>query len=71
MTARTNRIQAIFQDARELQADALEMLAQGRVRNAAAKAWGQQGVSGWISRGHTSGQLFHPLLSQRRRMHPP
>ena len=40
MTARTNRIEAIFQDARELQADALEMLAQGRVRNAAEKAWG-------------------------------
>ena len=40
MTTRTNRIQAIFQDARELQADALEMLAQGRIRNAAEKAWG-------------------------------
>ena len=38
----TDRIQAIFQDARELQADALEMLAQGRVRNAAEKAWGQR-----------------------------
>ena len=40
MTTSTNRIQVIFQDARELQADALEMLAQGRVRNAAEKAWG-------------------------------
>ena len=40
MTARTNRIKDIFQDARELQADALEMLAHGRVRNAAEKAWG-------------------------------
>ena len=40
MTTSTNRIQAIFQDARELQADALEMLAQGRIRNAAEKAWG-------------------------------
>ena len=40
MTTGTDRIQAIFQDARELQADALEMLAQGRVRNAAEKAWG-------------------------------
>ena len=40
MTTGTDRIQAIFQDARELQADALEMLAQGRIRNAAEKAWG-------------------------------
>ena len=41
MTIRTNRIEEIFQDARELQADALEMLALGRIRNAAEKAWGQ------------------------------
>ena len=40
MTTRTNRIEEIFQDARELQADALEMLAQGRIRNAAEKSWG-------------------------------
>ena len=40
MTTRTNRIDDIFQDARGLQADALEMLAQGRVRNAAEKVWG-------------------------------
>ena len=40
MTTGTDRIQIIFQDARVLQADALEMLAQGRIRNAAEKAWG-------------------------------
>ena len=40
MTNSTDRVQAIFQDARELQADALEMLALGKVRNAAEKAWG-------------------------------
>ena len=40
MTTRTNRIEEIFADARVLQADALEMLAQGRIRNAAEKAWG-------------------------------
>ena len=40
MTTGTDRIQAIFDDAREFQADALEMLAQGRIRNAAEKAWG-------------------------------
>ena len=36
MTA-TDRVQAIFQDDRELQADALEMLTMGKVRNAAEK----------------------------------
>ena len=40
MITGTDPIQAIFDDARELQADALEMLAQGRIRNAAEKAWG-------------------------------
>ena len=40
MTTGTNRIQAIFDDARVLQADALEMLALGKIRNAAEKAWG-------------------------------
>ena len=40
MTTSTNRIEEIFQDARELQDDALEMLAQGRTRNAAEKSWG-------------------------------
>ena len=39
VATRTNRIEAIFQGARELQADTLEMLAQGRIRNAAEKAW--------------------------------
>ena len=38
----SDRIEQIFQDARELQADALEMLAQGRIRNAAEKAWGRR-----------------------------
>ena len=36
----TDRVRALFADARDLQADALEMLAQERVRNAAEKAWG-------------------------------
>ena len=36
----TDRVLEIFTDARALQADALEMLAQGKVRNAAEKAWG-------------------------------
>ena len=43
MTTSANRIEEIFEeifrDARELQADALEMLTQGR-RNAAEKSWG-------------------------------
>ena len=65
MTARTNRIQAIFQDARELQADALEMLAQGKIRNAAAKGLGGNKGFRLDSQGPYSGQLFHPPLSQR------
>ena len=36
----TDRVRAPFADARDLHADALEMLAQGRIRNAAEKAWG-------------------------------
>ena len=40
MTTSTNRIEEIFRDARELQDDALEMLTQGRTRNAAEKSWG-------------------------------
>ena len=41
MTTNTaNRIEALFQDARGLQADALELVSQGAVRNAAEKAWG-------------------------------
>ena len=46
MTTSTDRIEEIFQDARELQADALEMLAQGRVRNAAEKVLGRDEPSG-------------------------
>ena len=40
MTTSTDLVEAIFQDARELQADALEMLSMGKIRNAAEKAWG-------------------------------
>lgn len=35
----TERVTFIFSDARELYQDALEMLEQGRLRNAADKAW--------------------------------
>ena len=34
------RVREVFADARALHADALDMLAEGRVRNAAEKAWG-------------------------------
>ena len=40
MTTGTNRIDALFQDERELLADALDMLAQVRIQNAAEKSWG-------------------------------
>ena len=36
----TDQVREIFADARALQADALEMLALDKVRNAAEKAWG-------------------------------
>ena len=36
----TDRVRVIFADARTLYDDALEMLDQGKIRNAAEKAWG-------------------------------
>ena len=39
MTTATARVAELFADARELHADALEMLAQRRIRNAADKSW--------------------------------
>ena len=36
----TDRVNFLFADARSLYDDALEMLAQGKLRNAAEKAWG-------------------------------
>ena len=40
MTTVNDQVKEIFADARTLHADALEMLEQGRTRNAAEKAWG-------------------------------
>ena len=40
MATTTDRVNELFADARTLYDDALEMLAQGRIRNAAEKAWG-------------------------------
>ena len=40
MTSATDRVGTLFADARGLYEDALEMLHQGRIRNAAEKAWG-------------------------------
>ena len=40
MTTTTDRVSELFADAHSLYADALEMLAQDRLRNAAEKAWG-------------------------------
>ena len=36
----TDRVNFLFADARSLHDDALEMLDQGKLRNAAEKAWG-------------------------------
>ena len=40
MATTTDRVSELFADAQALYADALEMLDQGRLRNAAEKAWG-------------------------------
>ena len=40
MSTTTDRVSELFQDAQSLYVDALEMLAQERLRNAAEKAWG-------------------------------
>ena len=40
MATTTDRVSELFADARELYGDALEMLDQRRIRNAAEKAWG-------------------------------
>lgn len=40
MTTTTDRVTELFADAQSLYRDALEMLAEGRLRNAAEKAWG-------------------------------
>ena len=39
MTTTTDRVNELFADARYLYVDALEMLAQDRIRNAADKSW--------------------------------
>ena len=36
----TERVSFLFADGRSLYGDALEMLSQGKIRNAAEKAWG-------------------------------
>ena len=40
MEIATDRVKELFEDARVLYDDALEMLDQGRLRNAAEKSWG-------------------------------
>ena len=40
MATTTDRVTELFDDARTLYGDALDMLAQGKIRNAAEKAWG-------------------------------
>ena len=40
MPTSTDRVSELFVDAQSLYSDALEMLEQGKIRNAAEKAWG-------------------------------
>ena len=62
MVATNDQVRAIFDDARTLHADALEMLDQGKVRNAAEKAWGatKRATDAWSWPG--------PARSQERRL---
>ena len=72
----TERVSLIFADARELYDDALEMLEQGRLRNAADKAWGatKRATDAVIlartgEEPRTSGQTMR-MLRQLRRQDP-
>ena len=70
----TNQASFLFADARSLYDDALEMLDQGRLRNAAEKAWGatKRATDGLIlartgEEPRTSGQTMRMLQRLRRR----
>ena len=69
----TERVGAIFADARTLYDDALEMLEQGRIRNAGEKAWGatERATDALIlartgEEPRTSGQTMRGIRSLRR-----
>lgn len=69
----TNQASFLFADARSLYDDALEMLDQGRLRNAAEKAWGatKRATDGLIlartgKEPRTSGQTMRMLQRLRR-----
>lgn len=69
----TNQASFLFADARSLYYDALEMLDQGRLRNAAEKAWGatKRATDGLIlartgEEPRTSGQTMRMLQRLRR-----
>ena len=69
----TERVGAIFADARSLYDDALAMLEQGRTRNAGEKAWGatERATDALIlartgEEPRTSGQTMRDIRSLRR-----
>ena len=69
----TERVGSLFADARGLYGDALEMLDQGRLRNAAEKAWcaTKRATDGMIlartgREPRTSGQTMRMLRALRR-----
>ncbi|MDE2779569.1 MAG: hypothetical protein OXI91_07845 [Chloroflexota bacterium] len=72
----TERVSYLFADARDLYQDALEMLDQGRMRNAADKAWGatNRATDALIlartgEEPRTSGQTMR-MIRQLRRQDP-
>ena len=69
----TERVNAIFADARLLYDDALEQLESGKLRNAAEKAWGatKRATDALIlartgREPHTSGQTMRGIRNLRR-----
>ena len=73
MVAIDDRAREIFADARTLYADAVEMLEQGKIRNAAEKAWGatKRATDAMIlartgTEPRTSGRTFRSIRELRR-----
>ena len=72
----TDRTRELFADARTLYADALEMLEQDKIRNAAEKAWGatKRATDALVlartgAEPRTSGRTFR-AIRELRRQHP-
>ena len=66
----TDRVNFLFADPRSLYDDALEMFDQGKIRNAAEKAWGTTKRATDLPSCLTSSQMLISPWYQFRRDHP-